>query len=262
MSAGLNFDAATAQRIERVYETRDAVRRRQAVLAALALAPGEHVIDIGAGPGFVAREMCEIVGPDGRIFGVDTSEPMLERARERCSAWPRAEFELANATSLPVENGGFDAAVSVQVFEYVANVEAALAEMYRALRPGGRAVVVSTDWDSILWHSEDKSRMSRVLAAFEEHCAYSDLPRTLGPKLRRAGFELRAQSVVTQFNAGCDPDTYSHHLIRLISSFVAGRKGVTADEADEWARELRELDERGEYFFCLNQFVTVVAKQS
>jgi hypothetical protein len=51
-------------------------------------------------------------------------------------------------------------------------------------------------------------------------------------------------------------------LIRLISSFVAGRKGVTADEANAWASELRALDERGEYFFCLNQFVTVVTKPS
>jgi hypothetical protein len=104
--------------------------------------------------------------------------------------------------------------------------------------------------------------MSRVLAAFEEHCPHADLPRTLAPKLRRAGFTLRTQSVVTQFNPVCDPDTYSHHLIRLIRSFVVDRKGVTAEEADQWASELRELDERGEYFFCLNQYLMVATKPS
>src|SRR5690606_3260697 len=246
----------------RVYETRDAARRRQAVLAALAPARGEHVIDIGTGPGFVAREICEPVGPDGRVLGVDTREPRLERARARRAAQRVAEFAFGDATSLPASDGSFDAAVSIQVFEYVATVEAALAEMYRVLKPGGRAVVMSSDWRSILWHSADRERMSRVLAAFEDHCPHTDLPRTLGSKLRRAGFELRAQSVVTQFNPVCDEDTYSHHLIRLVGSFVAGRKGVTADDVEGWARELHELDERGEYFFCLNQFLTVAIKPS
>lgn len=144
-SSGIQFDAETAQRIERVDETSDAARRRRAVLAALELAPGERVIDIGTGPGFVAREACEIVGSGGRVLGVDTSEPMLDLARRRCSSWPYAEFQSGNATQLPAEDGSFDAAVSVQVFEYVANVEMALAEMHRVLRPGGRAVVMSTD---------------------------------------------------------------------------------------------------------------------
>lgn len=170
---------------------------------------------------------------------------MLELARHRCSARRWAEFQLGNATELPAEDGSFDAAVSVQVFEYVADVEAALAETYRVLSPGGRAVVVSTDWDSILWHSGNRDRMRRVLAAFDEHCAYSNLPRMLGPKLRRAGFELLEQSVVAQFNPSYDANTYSYHLIQLISSFVAGRKGVTGEEADEWANELHQLGQRG-----------------
>jgi ubiquinone/menaquinone biosynthesis C-methylase UbiE len=262
MSTGLEFDADMARRIEAVYETRDAARRRQAVLAALELQPGARVIDIGTGPGFLAREMCDIVGPGGRVYGVDTSQPMLDRARERCSAQRWAEFQLGNATELPAEDASFDAAVSVQVFEYVANVDAALAQMYRVLSPGARAVVVSTDWDSVLWHSGDPGRMRRVLAAFEEHCAYSNLPRTLGSKLRSAGFELHAQSVVTQFNPSYDANTYSFHLVRLVSSFAAGRKSVSREEANEWASELRLLGERGEYFFCLNQFLAVVVKPS
>lgn len=45
-----------------------------------------------------------------------------------------------------------------------------------------------------------------------------------------------------------------------MSSFVVGRRGVTGREADEWAAELRALDERGAYFFCLNQFLTVAVK--
>lgn len=60
--------------------------------------------------------------------------------------------------------------------------------MFRVLRPGGRAAVVSTDWKSIIWHSSDAGRMEKILAAFAEHCVYADLPRTLGVKLKSAGF--------------------------------------------------------------------------
>jgi hypothetical protein len=52
------------------------------------------------------------------------------------------------------------------------------------LRPGGRAVVLDTDWATTVWHSDDRARMERVLAAWAEHAAHLDLPRTLTPRLK------------------------------------------------------------------------------
>ena len=260
MSGGLNFDAEMARRIVAVYETQDAMRRRRAVRDALALLPGESVIDIGTGPGFLAREMADDVGPGGRVYGVDNSEPMLQLARERCAAQRWVRFQSGSAERLPVADADFDVAVSVQVFEYVANVSDAIEEMFRALKPEGRAVVVATDWDSILWHSSDPPRMQRVLDAFAEHCAFSSLPRTLGRKLEQAGFEVQDHRLVPQFNPALDPHTYSYHLLQLAGAFVVGRRGVTKREAAAWAEDLRQLAERAEYFFCLNQFMFVVAK--
>ena len=86
MSTGLQFDHEMARRAEAVYKTRDAARRRRAILDALQLQPEERVIDIGTGPGFVAYEMADLVGSKGRILGVDisgtdarTSEETLRR---------------------------------------------------------------------------------------------------------------------------------------------------------------------------------------
>jgi len=260
MSTGLQFDEEMARRIEAVYKTQDALRRRQTVLDALQLKSGERVLDIGTGPGFVAHNMADAVGPTGTVLGVDLSEPMLTLARKRCADKPWVDFQTGEATDLPVPGSSFDVAVSVQVYEYVTEVVKALAEMYRVLRPGGRAVVVSTDWDSMVWQATNRERMNRVLSAFEEHCVYADLPRTLGPKLRQGGFELQQQRVVPQFNPTYDPNTYSYRLIDIIESFVPARKGVTHEEAEGWAKDLRELGEREEYFFCLNQFLYLVIK--
>jgi arsenite methyltransferase len=87
---------------------------------------------------------------------------------------------------------------------------------------------------------------------------FSDLPRTLGPQLRQAGFKLVEQRVVTQFNPISDVDSFSYRLIPIVKSFVPGRKGVTNQDAEAWAEELQQLGE--DYFFCLNQFLFLVTK--
>jgi arsenite methyltransferase len=255
MSTGIVFDRETSQRMSAVYQTGDVVRRRQWVMDALQLQRGEHVIDIGTGPGFLAAQISDAVGPTGRVHGIDVSEPMLQLAEVRCAGRTGVKFLRGEATQLPVPDATFDAAVSVQVFEYIAEVDAAIREALRVLKPGGRAVIVATDWDSMLWHSEDPERMRRVLLAHEEHCFFSNLPRTLGARMRRAGFVDVQPTVLPQFNPVLSPDTYSFHQILLISAFVPGRRGVTAAEVAAWAQELRQLGERGQYFFCVNQYL-------
>ena len=260
MNGGIVFDRETAQRTVAVYQTRDARRRRQLVREALQLQAGEHVIDIGTGPGFLAAEMAQAVGQGGRIYGVDTSDPMLELARERCAPYPWVDFQSGSATRLPAADASFDVAVSVQVFEYVAEVDAAIAEAFRVLKPGGRAAIVATDWDSALWHSEDPERMRRMFRAFEAHCAFSNLPRTLAPRMQRAGFTQLQSFPITQFNPTLDPDTYSFHLIQFIGSFVPGKAGVTPQEAAAWSGELHRLGASEQYFFCVNQFLFLASK--
>jgi arsenite methyltransferase len=139
----LSFDAATAKALERAYHKRDMIRRRRHVRAALAAAPGERILDIGCGPGFYVRELLDEVGEAGSIVAVDASPDMLDLARHRCEGHDNVTFREGNATALPVDDGDFDAALCVQVMEYVPDAPAALAEIYRALRPGGRALI----WD-------------------------------------------------------------------------------------------------------------------
>ncbi len=233
MTQTVRFDEPVARRLEDLYQTDDAVRRRRAVLEALRLQPGERVLDIGTGPGFLALEMADPVGPAGEVVGIDSSDPMLSLARSRCAAKPHVRFEPGDASHLPAPNSHFDAAVSVQVYEYIPEVEIALAEMYRALRPGGRGAIVSTDWRSIVWNSKDDARMHKVLTAFAEHCPHQDLSRSLAPRLRSVGFTVDREQVISQFNPTCDPSTFSYHMIGLIRGFVRERGGVTEKEAND-----------------------------
>jgi SAM-dependent methyltransferase len=124
----LDFDEENARRVEAVYTTPDVIEQRRVTRAALSLQPGERVLDIGSGPGFLAAEMAAEVGPDGHVHGIDPSESMLARARRRDAP---VEYGIGDALALPFPDEHFDVAVCTQVYEYVENVAAVLAEARR-----------------------------------------------------------------------------------------------------------------------------------
>lgn len=255
MANGLEFDEETTRKVEALYETPGVVERRRIIAEKIALKPGERVIDIGSGPGFLARDMAEVVGPNGSVLGIDVSDAMLAMAATRCEPFGGASFRKGDALELPAEDNSFDVAVSVQVYEYVQQVDRSLSEMCRVLKPGGRAMVVSLDWNSLAWHSQDAIRMTRIMDEFADHCAHKSLPVTLGPRMARAGLTVTDRHVIPQFEAAFDEASYSAQVIPIVASFVAARPGIDADEAQAWADDLRDVGVRGEYFFCLNQYL-------
>ena len=86
MSTTLQFDEETSRRAEATYMTPDFVEQRRVIRAALALGQGEHVLDIGSGPGLLACEMAAEVGAVGSVDGIDPSQSMLALARGRRAA--------------------------------------------------------------------------------------------------------------------------------------------------------------------------------
>lgn len=256
----LEFDEDAAKRLEALYLIGDAVRRRAIVREALGVSPRERVLDVGCGPGFYCAELLADVGPLGSVVGIDGSAAMLALAARRCAWHDNVEFLEGDATSLPVEDASFDAVLSVQVQEYIPDIRASLAELSRALRPGGRAVVFDVDWATLSLQSDDPALSDRVLSAWDEHLAHPSLPRTLAPQLRAAGLEdVRLQAhpfVAVDF----DPDRYGPALIPFIGAFVAGRQGLTEEDAQAWVAGQRELSERGGFYFAITQFCFTARK--
>lgn len=256
----LQYDTEATRRLVAVYRTPDVAAQRDAFAAALALRGGEHVLDLGAGPGLLALLLAERVGPSGTVCGVDISEPLLAHARSLASGRSQLRWLKADATSLPLADGEFDAAISTQVLEYVADVDAALAELHRVMRPRGRLVVVDTDWDSIVWAAPDRARHERVMAAWETHAPHPRLPRTLAARLASAGFALRRTEVMPLYNPSACEDCYSRQMVALIADFVARAEGAQGADASAWADELNQEAAAGRWFFSLNRYLFVATR--
>jgi arsenite methyltransferase len=246
--AQLDFNEGMAAELEAVYSKPDILRRRALVHEALGAAPGERVLDAGCGPGFYVAEILERVGPSGSVVGVDASAPMLAVAAKRCEGHANVDFHEGDVTALPVPDSSFDRVLSVQVLEYVSDIPAALAELRRVLRTGGRVLIWDVDWATVSWHSEDPARMERFLAAWDEHLSDPSLPRTLSARLREAGFEDVEMSGHAFATDHVDDETYAGALLPLMAAYVG------TDEARDWAAEQRALAERGQSYFACIQF--------
>jgi arsenite methyltransferase len=263
MTGEESFDQTAARRLEAVYQTPDIVAQRHRTLTALELREGERVLDIGAGPGLLVADMAAVVGPWGHVTGLEISDSMLAVASRRLASSAIADrVTLVNgdAVALPFPDASFDAATSTQVYEYVPDLDRALAELYRVLRPGGRVLILDTDWASMVWNAADQDRMGRVLAAWVDRFADPHLPRSLSRRLRDAGFRIRQRQALALLNPEYDPDSYSVANVGIIGDFVSGRHGLTPEDVQAWRRDLAQLGAEDRYFFSLNRYLFLADK--
>jgi arsenite methyltransferase len=104
------------------------------------LNPGDNVVDVGCGAGIDSLIAARMVAPDGRVVGVDMTPAMLAKARQAATetGLDTVEFREGYGEALPIADGWADAVISNGVLNLMPDKEAALAEMARVLRPGGR----------------------------------------------------------------------------------------------------------------------------
>lgn len=124
-------------RIERLLALGSGPWYRRSALRRAGLQPGAAVLDVGIGTGLVAREALGLIGPDGRLIGVDPSPGMLAQVR-----LPGVELLAGRAEALPRPDASADFISMGYALRHIADLSAAFAEFHRVLRPGGRLLLL------------------------------------------------------------------------------------------------------------------------
>jgi ubiquinone/menaquinone biosynthesis C-methylase UbiE len=180
-----------AARLERRAKTEDEVAARDTYLGLLDIAAGERVLDVGCGTGVVTRDIARRIGRGGLAVGLDPSPALLAVAREladEAGIGDRVEFREGSALRLPFPDRSFDAVVCVTVLSHVPEGEAAIPELVRVLRSGGRLGVFDFDSDMTVFTHPDRSLTRRIVAAASDRMAVNGwLVRQMPLLFQRAG---------------------------------------------------------------------------
>ena len=228
----------------------------------LAIAPGDHVLDVGCGAGDVIIELAPLVGAEGRAVGVDASEQMLAAARARAAdAGVDVTFEVGDATALQYDDASFDAIRSERTLQWVDDAGAAVREMVRVARPGGRVCITDTDWDSLRVDHPAPEAADRFFEAMGTiRGDQTTIGRRLTNLLREAGaHEVKAVAethLILAWDPDVDPQIPGFFPVGMIAQDLASKGLLGADDARAVADGLEEAARQDRLFISLTMYAT------
>ncbi|MEM9358038.1 MAG: methyltransferase domain-containing protein [Pseudomonadota bacterium] len=259
----MDYTADLAVLQQRAAATSAYDERRQACLQFCKPEDGERILEVGCGSGLFLNLLAEAVGSDGTIRGLDVSMDQLAVAHENCRPYRQIALQLGDILQLPYSDEEFDAVMSIQTLEFIEDLDCAVRELLRVLKPGGRFLNFATNWGTVFWNSNNKERTAAMIAAGSQQARYPNLPAVLPGRLRSTGLVRDVlQKPFTILNQTYSEAEFSYWNARLIAAFVTKQGLVPVDVADQWIGDLQDVADQGAYHFCSTAVLTGARKIS
>jgi len=247
--------AATLVRLGGATATR---RLRQQALSLLGLKGGEIVVDVGAGAGVVTADLARLVAPGGRVFAVDRSAPLLERARDfvrEAGVGHQVDIRVADARSMPF-GAAFDAAVCQWLLLHVDDPAAVLAEMKRVTRRGGQVLALEMDWETAMVQPGEREVTRRILHLASDRRLDPWIGRRLPSLFAAAGFADASIHPMMLIDQGGEDRVWLEWLLEKAAAALEAAV-ITRDDYAAWTDELERAFADNRFFFGVVQFAVL-----
>jgi arsenite methyltransferase len=254
-----HFDEKTAQQMSMIYQTDDIKEAQRQYRVWFDPRPEEVLLDVGCGTGVNAHALSKLVGPAGKIIGIDPSSAMLKIAREKASA-PNIEYQQIAVEDFKAAENTFDGVVCTQVFNYVADPVAVLKSLLRMVKPTGRIFLSETDWDTLSYNIPDKALQRRVVADFSDHHGDGWMGRKLYTICRQAEARDITLHPYVINNAEYSIRKYGGPMSYVIRDYLLRAKGWSDSDVQRWTKQLSEAYDNKTYFFTLTRMIAIVRK--
>lgn len=223
-------------------------RARREMLGGLGLEVGSQVIEAGSGTGAALADVLPLVGSRGRVVGVDASGAFVKEAAERARRIGAAhvEYQEADVRSLPFTDGTFDAAFCDKLLVHVDTDIAALKELARVTRPGGR--IGAIEWLPHLSLSTRRPPLEALInRAFRQAAPNFAAGPNLARTFRQAGLrQIRTHLYLAEAESLSDHPFWRACLIDQLQLFVYAQL-LTPAEAGAFAEDIKALDRDGDF---------------
>jgi SAM-dependent methyltransferase len=244
--------------LARMAETPQIQAVRAVARDALEPRPGARLLDAGCGMGEVARDLAARVAPDGEVVAVDASSLTVAAAAGRHDG-SAVRYEVADVVALPYDDAAFDGVRCERVLQHLADPDAAIRELARVTRPGGRVVLVDTDWESLAVDGlpADLVAAVRDKLAARDLLHHQGMGRTLRGRAARAGLAVvSATPVPLVFTRDAGPG----HVLPMFNREVPPEADmVPLSLRDKWFDAVDDALARDEFLAVLTMWVVAGA---
>lgn len=229
----------------------------------LGLRSGQRLLDVGCGLGDAALALAADLGDDGEVVGIDSSSAMVATANARAAGVGcRARFAVGDACSLAEQDDSFDAVRSERTLQWIADPTAAVRELVRVVRPGGRVSLIDTDWSTFTIDAGDPWVTELVRDAF---AVEQRRPSNIGSRLHLlaadAGLTVLGRTEAAHHWTSWDPDVDAAPAgcfsMRSVADDLVDAGRLTSSEGDEFVSTIEHAARGGRFAMHLTMHAVI-----
>jgi ubiquinone/menaquinone biosynthesis C-methylase UbiE len=207
--------------------------------------PGDHVLDVGCGSGSITAGIASLVGSTGSVTGIDTSEHLIELAKENHQSVNNIHFERADILQYAPEKR-FDVVSAARVLQWVANPTEILLKMITLLKPGGIISILDYNHEKIQWLPAVPPGMQRFYNAFlqwrKDAGMDNEIADHLAAMFEKSGLQNITVGNYSEITNSTDKDFATHINIWAIVAATRGKQLVSDGYITEEERATAEKD--------------------